>query len=224
MGKVDFDFKQLEAIPDPYAGATPHGASAELAPGGTSRRALRGKQLGALVAVLLVEISWVVLAGLAPRPGFSVWSYLGAFVVPFGAALLAAAAAMSPGRLGLGFRVERLIALLGLLIGLFGASALVSTQGTGGFTVSSTIACALTSTMLASLPFGAMFVLFRRRLTGIAWLRMALFGAASGTLGAVLVRLHCSRDSLTHFLLGHGAAIWMFGLLGAWVASRRMRI
>jgi hypothetical protein len=78
--------------------------------------------------------------------------------------------------------------------------------------------------MLAALPFAAGFYVFRRALAGSAWLRMAIVGVACGALGAVLVRLHCPRDSFAHVALGHGAALVLFGALGVAVGRRSARL
>jgi hypothetical protein len=224
---VDFDLDKLQEIPDPYEAeaAAPSRPPPALSSPSPSRQAQARRRHVLLAVVLLLEAAWIARAGLAPRAGSTPAFALGAFGLPAAGAVLAWLAATRPGRLGLGLSPKRLVLALALTIALFAASALFTTDAAlQPFTLSSTLACAATSVMLAGLPFAAGFYVFRRALPGSAWLRMAIVGVACGALGALLVRLHCPRESIPHIVLGHGAALILFGALGVATGQRVARL
>lgn len=224
---ADFDLDRLKEIPDPYeaiASSQPRPLP-KLPSRGLGRGSLRRRRRTVLLAVLGVQVAWLLLAGVAARVELPAWFAIEAFVLPVAGAVLAWYAATLPGRLGLGLPVRQLSAALAATFVLFGLSVpFAPGSSTDEFTLRSTVLCAVTSTLLAGLPFAAGFVLFRRGFAGNAGLRMALFGGACGSIAAALVRVHCPKDSVAHILIGHGVAILLFSLLGAKVGRESVRV
>jgi len=222
---VNFDLQKLNEIPDPYETAVESRPAPTLPSGGPTRGRLERRRRGAVLLVCVALGAWIVRVGVAPRPAMPAWFVALAFVLPTAIAVLGYVGATLPGRLGLGWPVRSLAAALAGVVVLFALSALGAPEpALRAFTLRSTLACAVTATMLGALPFTAGFFVFRRTLAGSAWLRMALFGVTCGLVGAVLVRLHCPNDSIPHVWVGHGAALLAYGLLGAKVGRGRMRV
>ncbi len=222
---MDFDLDMLKEVPDPYDAGASSRPPPKLPPPSAGRGSLGRRRRAVLLAVLAVEVGWLLRAGMAPRLEMPAWFVTEAFVLPVAGAVLAWYAATLPGRLGLGLSVRRLHAALAIAVALFGLSALFAPQSSmRELTLRSSLACATASILFAGLPFAAGFFVFRRALAGSAWLRMGIFGIACGSIGAALVRLRCPNDSIPHILLGHGAAILLFGLLGGKVGRGIMRV
>jgi hypothetical protein len=222
---VDFDLEKLNEIPDPYESVAASCPPPKLAAGGPTHGRLERRRRGLVLLVCGALGAWIVRVGVAPRPLMPAWFVALALVLPTVVAVLAYLGATRPGRLGLGWPVRSLAAALAAAIVLFAVSALAApAPALRLFTLQSTLACALTATVLGALPFAAGFFVFRRTLAGSAWLRMTLFGVGCGLVGAVLVRLHCPNDSIPHVLVGHGAALLAYGLLGARVGRGSVRV
>jgi hypothetical protein len=221
---VSFDLDKLSEIPDPFADEPPPPPPPppSLPIGGPSRARLRTLAWGSCAVVVALEIAWLLKAGMAPGRVTTPLLATLAFGLPALAAVLGWAASLHAGRRGLGLGASRLGLVAGLALAAFVASAFYLPSPMA-FTIKSTVGCGVTVTMLGALPFVLGAVVFRRKVLGAVWLRAALFGIACGALGAVLVRMHCAKDSIAHILVGHGAGIVLFGLLAAALARRLMR-
>jgi Negative regulator of sigma F len=220
---VSFDLDKLSEIPDPFAEELPPAAPPPPLPAsGPSRARLRTVAWLACAIVLMLEVAWLLKAGMAPGRATTPLLAALAFGLPALAAALGWTASLRPGRLGLGLPAARLGVVLGLTLAAFVASAFYLPTPVP-FTIKSTVGCGATVTMLGALPFVAGALVFRRKVLGAVWLRAALFGIACGALGAALVRMHCAKDSIAHLLVGHGAGIVVFGLVASFLARRFMR-
>ena len=220
---MSFDLDKLSEIPDPFEDELPPPLPPPPLPsGGQPRARLRGFAWATAAAVLVLEIAWLVKAGMAPGRVTTPMLAALAFGLPALAAAVGWAGSLRAGRLGLGLPAARLGILVGVAIVAFLASAFYLPNPVP-FTFKSTLACGVTVTMLGALPFVSGALFFRRKVLGAVWLRAALYGVACGALGAVLVRMHCAKDSFAHVLVGHGAGIVIFGLLAAALARRFMR-
>ncbi len=215
----------MREIPDPYEDVSLSRVPPTISSATVNRTTVERRRRAAITIALLLETAWIAGEGFAAR------SELGAsFVVAgFGFPLLGAGVAWlvfsRPGRLGLGLSHRRVAAGIATAIVLFGVSALFAPPSAMRmFTVSSTFTCATTAVLLGAVLFTAGVFAYRGMIAGSAWLRMAAFGVACGSLAAFILRLHCPGDSILHVLLGHGAAMLVFGLLGATAARRTMRV
>lgn len=223
---MDFHLDQLTLIPDPYEAVAGSRPPPDLGSKVASRDTVRRRRRVLLVAVLAVDVAWTLRLGVGPRPELPAWFVIEAFGLPAAGAVLAWYAAMSlPGRLGLGLSRRRLVAAIAITVVGFGLSALLAPESARrAFTLRGSVGCLVSSLQLAALPFAAGLWAFRRTLTGCAWARMASFGIACGSLAGVLMRVHCPNEATAHVLLGHGAGIVLFGLLGAAVGRGTLRV
>jgi Negative regulator of sigma F len=227
---MDFDFDKLSEIPDPLDPA-PQPSSALPPPldvrsvAAPKRSRIRSLQLAAFAVVMTLELALAMKLGfhfvqeMTPAYGML------AFVLPVIGSAVAMLLTVLPGRLGLGLPPSRIAAGLGFAVLTFAISTMASSEhASHTFTVASTRGCAIASIVYGALAFGAGVLLFKRAFATNAWLRMTAFGVSTGLLGAVMIRTHCSTESLLHLVVGHGAALLVFSLLGATVGHRVARV
>jgi hypothetical protein len=219
---MDFDLDKLGEIADPFDLEVPPRPAPVLA---AIPRTSHWRSAVVLAAVALLLAAWVSRTGVASRPALTPVVAFCAFGLPVCASVLAFAGFRHRGRLGIGLQMSQLvtiavIATLGFIV------SVVMTPSSGGdvFTLKSMLGCAVMSTALAALPLVGGFVAFRRTLVGNAAVRMLLFGLGCALIGALLIRVHCTQESVAHLLLGHGVALPAFGLLGALVGRRQMSL
>jgi hypothetical protein len=217
---VDFDLNKLDAIADPFD-LEPAPRPAPPLPATPRTPPWRGAVV--VAAALLLLAGWISRSGLAERPTWTPTFILCAFGLPFCASLLAMVGFRHRGRFGLGLTLPKLVAIA-LLAAVGFVVSVVATPSIGAdvFTLRSTLACAVTSSLLAALPLLAGFALFRRSLVGNAAVRTLLFGLGCALIGALLIRLHCAQESRAHLLVAHGAALPLFGCIGALLGRRQM--
>lgn len=133
-------------------------------------------------------------------------------------------AAFSGGPRGTGARVASLAALaLALPAALFIAGFALSSEAAAG-TLEDAAYCFNVMLAWAALPLVAAAFALRRSFAGRASLRSALVGIAAGLAAASVVNLHCSLGDALHLTLGHGLAVVVTGLVGAFGLERVLRV
>jgi hypothetical protein len=220
----------FDDIPDPLSAAAPR---VELPPAQTPARPAptRGDVARARRLALLVGSGWVVgqlaIAGIrADMVQVPLGYTLGLGVLPFAAGALCFAAALAPGRLGLGARVVGL-ALLALIAPLiFTVSNYVFSPPYAGaplgefkhgvFCFNIAMAWTLLPLVVAGFALRSTFV------AGAVW-RSALLGLGAGLVVATTSMLRCPLSGAWHMALSHGGAVVASALLGAFVLSRVTR-
>lgn len=221
----DFDSTRFESIPDPLA------AGAELpAPASApSARPTRAEMKRRRRLSLLLGAGWIVAqlvvfglrADLGALPAHH-WVALG--VGPLVGAGVCLVAAYSGGRLGTGLRVASLAALaLAFPLALFVAGFALSSEATPG-TLEDAAYCFNLMLAWAALPLVAAAFALRRSFVGRAGFRGALVGIAAGLAAASVVNLHCSVSDAVHMTVGHGLAVVVTALAGAFVLDRAVRV
>lgn len=150
------------------------------------------------------------------------WLALGLAPLVGSAACLVAA--FSGGRTGAGLRVSLLTALaLVCPAALFVAGFGLSSRAAPG-TLEDAAYCFNVMLAWAALPLLAAAFALRRSFVARSGWRSALVGIAAGLAAASVVNLHCSVTDAMHMTLGHGLAVVVTGLVGAFVLERAVRV
>ena len=76
----------------------------------------------------------------------------------------------------------------------------------------------------ASVPLVAAAFALRRSFVGRAGWRSALIGIGAGLVSASVMNLHCSLSDAMHMTLGHGLAVVLAGVAGAFGLERALRV
>jgi hypothetical protein len=219
----------FESIPDPYAPSTalPPRPKPELSSRGPTRRdRTRGRRIA-----FLVSAGWIgaQLAVTGVRGDFSrvpLGYTLGFAVVPVVAGLVCLAAAMTPGRLGLGARVTLLATLALALPAAFAGVSYVFSPPYAGAPAGDfkhDVLCFNVAVAWTLLPLAAAGLALRGTFVARAGVRSALVGAGAGLVVSATSMLRCPLSDSWHMALSHGGAVIAAALLGATVLARFTR-
>jgi len=219
---------QLGEIPDPAAISAAAPPVAPSLPKAPTRAEVRTRRVAALVA----SMGWLVahLAVYGVRRDFSTLPlpYIAAqILVPLLVSAASLALALGRGRLGLGWR----FGLVSAAAVLGPASFCVIAVGTPAPRALEPAASSLVGTVLcfditvawAAVPLFAAALVLRGAFAGGALWRSALLGAAIGLFAGATMNLHCPNVAPVHVLFGHGLAVILATLLGAFALVRRTR-
>lgn len=223
----DFDPTAFAAVPDPLAGKR------ALPPSGfvPSNRPTRKELARRRGLALLLGVGWLLgqLAVFGVRGDVSALPvhHLVALVVgPLAGTALCLFAALSSGRAGVGARVAVLAGLALLCpLALFAASLVLSPAVSDGKVGSLADAAYCVNVMLAwaALPLLAAVFALRRSFVARSGSRSALVGLAAGLAAASIANLHCSVSDVLHVTLGHGLAVVLTAVVGAFGLERALR-
>ena len=221
--------RELDDLPDPFEreleGALPDIDVRKL-PASPTRAEVRRKRAVAVVAALVYEAALLAMMGLRPDLATAPRAALAlGFLAPVAAlALAVASSARSRGR-GLGEPPVRIASAMVGAIVLFAVAAVLGPHDSSASdaTTGATLACAMGVMMLAFAPLVLVAVAFRRAFTASAPWRTAALGVACGALAAAAIHLRCAIDDPIHVIVGHGAAIALGAIAGAFVLSRFTR-
>jgi len=194
-----------------------------------NRQAVSKRRRSVARTVFLLQIAWLVRAGVAQRAQSPVSWVLAGFVLPLCAALVAWWASMHPGRIGLGLRPKRLawaasLAAVVFVVGAWVQPSIIHRPNADGHVGFSAVRCALESLGLAAVPLAVGALTLRRSRVGAAGAASACFAVACGVLGAVMMRLHCGRDAFGHVAAVHGSAIAVAAFAGAVIGRLNARV
>jgi hypothetical protein len=218
---------QLSDIPDPGASAPSIPAMPAL-PASPARRVARNQRIAALAgggAWLALHLAvYGVRGDLSALP----LPYVAAQIaLPFAVAAGSLFVALKRGALGLGVK----LALVSALAVLGPASFCILGAGAPppralepeSSSLIGALLCFDLTTVWAALPLlGAAIALRGAFAVGAPW-RSALVGAAIGLFAGASMNLHCPNVAPLHMLFGHGLAVIVAALLGAFVLAYRTR-
>lgn len=219
---------QLGSVPDPTATSVVAPPVAPRLPKAATRSEVRGRRLVALGA----SVGWLAahLAVYGVRPDFATlpFPYIAAqILVPLLVSAASLSIALGRGRLGLGWKVG----LVSALAVLGPASFCVIAAGApvpralepAASSLLGTVLCFDITIAWAAVPLLAAAIVLRGAFAGGALWRSALLGAAIGLFAGATMNLHCPNVAPAHVLVGHGMAVILATLLGAFALVRRTR-
>ncbi len=216
-------------IPDPADGATPRASvrpptlDAEDRP----RSSVRRLRWLALVFSAFWYAAHLLAYGIRSDLHSLPWLYQMAQIsLPLSLALASLWLALSPGRLGLGVKVEWLsvMAIVGPLsfwmIALWAPEPRIPDPAT----LLSTFLCFDITLAWAGIPLLLAVVGLRRAFPSASAWRSALLGSACGLFAAGIMNLHCANVNRWHLVAAHGLPILIAIAVGAWLVKKAVRI
>jgi hypothetical protein len=223
----DLDLQRLAEIPDPFAeeakvsAARARPALTAYSPPRSRVQAMRA--LGA-AAAFLYAASWPFFRrrpDLGSIPASQLALQLG---VPLAIALIAASVVSRYGRPWFGERRGFILALVALSPVLFALATVVTLpEGHVDRFWRHTLACMLTTAILAAGPLAVAAYAFRHAFATLAAWRTAALGIACGALATAALALACPISNMWHVLVGHGAVLLLAGAVGAVLGQRICR-
>jgi hypothetical protein len=177
-------------------------------------------------------VGWLAahLAVYGVRRDFSTlpFPYIAAqILVPFVVSAASLSIALGRGRLGLGWKIGlvSVVAVLGpvsFCVIAAGAPVPRALEPAASSLVG-TVLCFDITVAWAAVPLFAAAIVLRGAFAGGALWRSALLGAAIGLFVGATMNLHCPNVAPVHVLFGHGLAVVLATLLGAFALVRRTR-
>jgi hypothetical protein len=218
----------FDDIPDPAAAARQPSLPLRppIMPDAPTRLLVRRRRAAALIGSgswLAVHLAvYGIRSDLAALPPAYVAAQIGLPVLVAAASLFVA---LGAGRRGLGLKIGVIssLALLGpasfCLVALGAPAPHVPEPGS----LLDTVLCFdLTVAWLAVPLFFAALALRGAFAAGARW-RSALVGGGVGLFAGATMNLHCPNVAPSHVLFGHGLAVVLAALLGAWALARHAR-
>ncbi len=155
-------------------------------------------------------------------------SYIGlTFLLPLVLGIVGLAAAVQPGRAGLGAGRQWLVALILLgPLSVIGTALLLPEPYAGGIAGdrASIFTCGNLALGWAAVPITAAALALRGAFVAGAVWRSALVGTACGLGAALAAQVRCPVTGALHIVLAHGGVVVSSVLLGAFVLTRATRV
>jgi hypothetical protein len=228
-----FDLDRIHDVPDPLSdlgdelGARPLPPLRAAVMASPTRSNVANLRAFALGAALVYEFMWlVIMHKRADLHTLGAVKLLLEASIPIGAAVLAFTAAAAPGERGLGEPKARLATLVILAPALFVAATValssvtpVGEMDTGSFWVHCLRCFAWTSLYSAGPMVFAGWAFRRSFVVAPAW-RTAALAIGCAAMGAATMTFVCSVGTPAHVLIGHGGAMFVGAIAGAFAGRR----